>query len=90
MRVGDIVATHGHGDSALLFVGEQTIYWFVFVKRDMPTQKWSRYSKEQEFELLDKYADVPVTSDGPVHVSDLRRTAQYIRLIDLEEGVIPK
>lgn len=90
LRIGDIVTTHGHGDSTLAFVGERETYWFVFVKRDGPTQRWSRYSKEQEAELLDKYADVPLTSDGSVRVRDLRRTAKYTKLVDLEEGIIPK
>lgn len=90
LRVGDIVTTHGHGDSALAFVGETETYWFVFVKRDGPTQRWSRYTKEEEAELLNKYADIPLTSSGSVRVRDLHKTAKYTKLVDLEEGIIPR
>lgn len=91
LRVGDAVTTHGRGNSTLVFVGEKTTYWFLFVKLENgPTKKWARYTKEQENELMDQYADVPMTSDGSVRVRDLQRTAYYTKLVDSEEGVIPK
>ncbi|KAJ5893615.1 hypothetical protein N7495_005306 [Penicillium taxi] len=91
MQAGDGVTIHGHdGNSTLVFVGDKSIYWFLFVKRDKPTQAWTSYSKEDEADIFKEFADVKINADGSVRVSDLEKTAEFSKLVDLEEGVIPQ
>ena len=85
---GTTSETHGYGAASQLFVGHESAVSGIYVPLEKPTRERVRFTEKDKEDLVEKYANVPLTSDGKVTFASAWASRTDSGLVSLEEGVL--
>lgn len=85
---GTTSETHGYGAASQLFVGQESAVSGIYIPLDKPTRERLRFAETYQEDLVKKFANVPLTSDGKVTFASAWASRTDSGLVSLEEGVL--